>query len=1400
MASAGNQKKNGGGCDNKKFMEVATHGLSLGYLRDFRGVVDYLVGSELKKGACIIGPFIEDEKYRYAYVKLEDGSIKRFKISLTDEELRDQGKVSAEKCMTTLNNGLDEFPFLLEYKNFNMQVVKPGDIISIRNYKKDIACFTLSFKNGGQYFDTSALSPSYNGNSQQINYRRNYANNLIHSGDKGNGGYFCHTISITGETQTCIGIAGYSRTPLMGFNEQAPVLVIVDAETRTLYYYPVPLVEAIVGKETTAFIPLVLKVIEDQLIAYILPQGIKLGDNVNSDDVIDDKFIIKAIESSEEMDLAEAIAKSQVVSQADSPVESPSEMLHNANDDTSNSVTTSQEPGQGISEPILTFCQQGNSSSPDIKRRVVYFGKTLSDSPGLEINSSDLCPIISPLIIGPLECGIYPGNPNLKDPNAIQRALDKKLVISHTKTGWNDKRARTWMKSVNGIHIIQIEEEHSSLSKGDIRNRVLSGISLDSANPSGPQSIILVRSVDGHLYWITGIRWTGLIDKVPKFGEEVTDVFIPENINTYAESDVFRKRPFPNLQEKDTSTIFYCGKPISCQKFMDEEFTPLSTLEEALSKMDDLIDAFNQIQQLVMDQNIFADIKGKIAEFCDKFIQNEPSEIKELKLEIVRLLKLKINAQDGIGNLQEIEDEISSIRKKISELKAIYRKVQSDFQPLITLATNFNSFKSNSTIGFMQTTGSLKTVEKQKKMASMIDSAKNSLDSLEKITNTCLFTFDPNRIKELFRRIPAGASLKYFFDQLAFATDNRLLSLCGDDIACFLEMQEHDDLHLGKEGSYLSIMGLPGRQFFVLPLIDEYVHHLCRNWADDAIEDDVRNHFRIWYRGMIAECTLSREININLSPSSPDVGKIYIVMMAQIMLHIKRQFNTKLSYQDGKESTMVAALRSAAGYILAACGSGSNQCFSTFWFFFSANNPMNSLPKRFTELEFWLIKVFAECLPYMGMPDTETKKVDVGEVMEKYQQLKAEGKFQEADQLLKDNISNKNELDTFLDNLKVFVGIQLVKFHMVLPVKEQIIEAKADFKDNYFQECVDKSNLLWVIKFILCQVLENFVEQCDAQFSSLKDTLNKGRKYQKSQMSEEEQKSICVAILSAGMEHRMKAIATSILGMIDYLVKKFYTMTTQTFLLERNGTNMMRGFLCLIRDNKLDHRCVGSLFHVWEIASNVKVKAVRRKHITNPVGTKERTQTWGKKELIWQNPNHDRQYDVELMQESLKYLIGAIINETREDSILVYQKACGILTGEVSAVSTSTDVAPVKISPRDKFIAELGLSPKEVIGHPKISRAVSLMVDKTPEECVDAFLKDCQKESKITASQLEELIKLSGLTPEDINFYWRMLLVNDDEHKVIAALRTRLEKERCDNMKKALQEKATSAAENAIDM
>ena len=595
-------------------------------------------------------------------------------------------------------------------------------------------------------------------------------------------------------------------------------------------------------------------------------------------------------------------------------------------------------------------------------------------------------------------------------------------------------------------------------------------------------------------------------------------------------------------------------------------------------------------------------------------------------------------------------------------------------------------------------------------------------------------------------------------------------------------------------------MGLPGRQFLVLPIIDEYVHHLCRNWAEDAIEDDVRNHFRIWYRGMIAECTLSREISINLSPSSPDVGKIYIVMMAQIMLHIKRQFNSKLSYQDGKESTMVAALRSAAGYILAACGSGSNQCFSPFWFFFSANNPMNSLPKKFTELEFWLVKVFAECLPYMGMPDTEIKRVDIGEVMEKYQQSKAEGKIQEAEQLLKKNISNKNELDTFTDNLKVFVGIQLVKFHMVLPVKEQIIKAKTDFMDNYFQECVDKSNLLWVIKFILCQFLENFVEQCEAHFSSLKDTLNKGRKYQKAQMSKEEQESICAAILSVGTSHKMRAIATSILGMIDYLVKKFYpTMTTQTFLLESNGTSMMRSFLFLIRDNKLDHRCVGSLFHVWEIASNVKVKAVKKKHITNPQGTKLRTQTWGKEELIWQNPNHDIQYDVGRMRESLKYLISTITNDTFEDSILVYQKACGILTGEISTTSTSTDVAPVKISPRDKLIAELGLSPQEVIGHSKISRAVSLMF-KTPEECVDAFLKDFEKESKITTYQLEELIKLSGLTPEDIKFYWRMLLVNEDEHKVIAALRTRLEKERCDKIEKALQEKATSEAENAIDM
>eukprot|EP00912_Choanoflagellata_sp_UC4_P002508 UC4_evm3s1589 len=1389
MASANNH---GGGSDNKEFIEVATHGLSLAYLRDFRSVVDYLVGSKFKKGTCIIGPFIEGEKYRYAYVKLADGSIKRFKISLPDKELRNQGKVSAEDSLKTLSEGILKFPETEQYSNFNAELLKPGQKIKFKYDGLSPCVGGITFKNNREYFDISI---------DDVNFRNKRTSDYHHSGDRHKDGYFYHGIQIKSSNVVgCIRVTGYKRTPVMKYIYQVPVLIIIDAENNKLYYYPVPLVEAIVGKETTSFIPIVMKVIDGELITYILPKGVRVGNSIDSTSKVPQEKTNIAIREAEEVDLAEAIAKSQAVSQADSPGDSPSEMPTDANADTLNSVANPLKTGQEIAEPILTFCQQGVISIPDIKSIVIHFGKTLSDSSGPETNSLDLFPLISPLILGSIECGIYPGEPNLEDPNAIQRALDKKLVISLTRLGWNDKRARTWMKSVNGIHIIQIEEEHSSLSKGDIRNRVLSGVSLDSANVSGPQSIILVRSSDGHLYWITGIRWPGLVNKVPKFGEEVTDLFTAENINTYAESDAFSKRPFPNLQEKEISTIYYGGKSISCQEFMDE-FPSKSTLEEALSKMDDLIDTFNQIQQLVMEKQIFADIKGKIAEFCDKFVQNESSEIKELKLEIVRLLKLKINPQAGIGNLQEIEDEISSVRKKLAELKAIYRRGQSDFQPLITLATNFNSFKANSTIGFMQTTGSLKTVEKQKKMTSMINSAKNSLDSLENIANTCLFTFDLDRIKEIFSWIPFGASLDLFFDQkLAFGTDNRLLSLCGDDIACFLEMQNHCDLHLGNEGSYLSIMGLPGRQFFVLPLIDEYVHHLCRNWADDAIEDDVRNHFRVWYRGMIAECTLSREISMNFSPSSPEVGKIYIVMMAQIMLHIKRQFNTKLSYQDGKESTMVAALRSAAGYILAACGSGSNQCFSPFWFFFSTNNPMNSLPKRFTELDFWLIKVFAECLPYMGIPETETKKVDVGEVMKKYQQSKAEGKFQEAEQLLKDNISNKNELDTFLDNLKVFVGIQLVKFHMVLPVKEQIIEAKQDFMCNYHQECVDKSNLLWVFKFILCQVLENFVEQCEAQFSGLKDILNKGRKYQKTQMSEKEQKSIYAAILSARTEPRMKAIATSILGMIDYLVKKFYPYrTTQIFLEERNGTRMLHGFLCLIRDNKLDKIYIPSLFHVWEIACNVKAKAVRRKHIKNPEGTEFGTQTWDKEEEIWQNPNHDIKYDIEHMRKFYKYLIGTIINDTFENSTLVYQKACGILTGEINTTLTSTDVAPVKISPRDKFIAELGLSPKEVIHYSKISRAVSLMLE-SPEKCVDAFLKNCKKKSEITASQMEELIKLSGLTPEDIKFYWRMLLVNDDEHKVIAALRTRLEKERCDKMEKALQENVSSEAENAIEM
>ena len=777
--------QNGGEYDNKEFMEVATNGVSFPFAKTFEDALGNLDNRKIGKGTCIIGPFKMAGLYRYAYVKLSDGSLKKFKINLTDKELSDQGKVSAEDSLKTLSEGISKFPETEQYSNFNTELLKPGQIIKFGYDGRSPCVASLTFKNSGEYFDLSI---------DGVNFLNRTSRDYLHSGDKHNDGYFYHGIKITGlNVEGCVRVTGYNKTPLMRYTYQVPVLVIIDTENHKLYYYPVPLVEAIVGKETTSFIPIVMKVIHGKLITYVLPKGVQVGDSINStSDVPQDKTNI-ALQEAEDMDIAETITNSQIESQSDAPVESPSEMQTDdiVDADTSESLANPQEIGPEIDEPILTFCQQGAISILDIKCRVVHFGEILSDSPISETNSSIATykPIISPLIIGPLECGIYPGEPNLEDLNTIRRALYNKLVISVTTPGWNDKLARTWMKSVNGLYIIQIEEQHSSLSKGDIRNKILSQVSLDSTNVCGPQSIILVRSADGHLYWITGIRWAGLVDKVPKFGEEVSELFTPENINSYAESDDFRERSFPNLQEKDTSTIFYCGKPISCEEFMDE-FTSILTSEEALSKVDDLIDAFNQIQQLVIDQNIFADIKGKIAEFCNKFVQNEPSEIKKLKLEIVRLLKLKINAQDGIGNLQEIEDEISSIKKKISELKAIYRKVQSSFQPLITLATNFNSFKANSTIGFMQTTGSLKTVEKQKKMASMLHSAKNSLDSLEKITNTCLFTFDPNRIKELFRRIPVLASLDNFFDQeLAFGTDNRLLSLCGDDIACFLEMQ-----------------------------------------------------------------------------------------------------------------------------------------------------------------------------------------------------------------------------------------------------------------------------------------------------------------------------------------------------------------------------------------------------------------------------------------------------------------------------------------------------------------------------------------------------------------------------------------------------------------------------------
>lgn len=121
---------------------------------------------------------------------------------------------------------------------------------------------------------------------------------------------------------------------------------------------------------------------------------------------------------------------------------------------------------------------------------------------------------------------------------------------------------------------------------------------------AGPNSIVLVEIL-GRLFFYRGVRWPGLLDTVPKFGDDVTKWY--NNISTWVTNNSV-PLPWPTIIPKPSGSVFNAS--LCCWK---SELLPASTVLAILSEMDfnticscelDILDFLTQLSVLMDPEQI----------------------------------------------------------------------------------------------------------------------------------------------------------------------------------------------------------------------------------------------------------------------------------------------------------------------------------------------------------------------------------------------------------------------------------------------------------------------------------------------------------------------------------------------------------------------------------------------------------------------------------------------------------------------------------------------------------------------------------------------------------------------------------------------------------------------------
>ncbi|KAI8820251.1 uncharacterized protein EV422DRAFT_532163 [Fimicolochytrium jonesii] len=806
---------------------------------------------------------------------------------------------------------------------------------------------------------------------------------IWHSGDKSSGGVLLHHVQMEENLHRdpfVVFVSGYSNNALHRYAQQNPAVLLVNHETRSLYLVPIPLDPASIGTDTTVCCSAVGQRISDTHIRFtFLPNPPTCRGMHASGRMLRGarNAFQEAIQTARSIcDHTIATAK-QRSSAALLPIQPAS-----ASESTAVVRRTGDAGFIHISEVAIV---EKGTSIPEFVRpsHVLWFktGITLTeydDRGGSSILADE---VVFPCCLGNILEGrklLALGQPSMGLPGNVRNdtfdSLFEKgkapvIIVSDTMT--DQCRLLNPTERINGLFIIKPKTpfDLKILDKEDLRHAFLIDLNINAITSlAGPQSLVVVQLAENFFFY-RGIRWPGLLEFLPSFGDDITDEIV-----SLADADV--NLPWPRRvsigKEGNSLSPYFLGTKVSVSSIPDT-FAAMS-FDMIQERREDITDILTQLQTVMAGEDI--------THFAQKLIETMKDKISKA-IEPYKGPYIDFMISNfSLGSRSPEDIKAMEVRK--NTLHAAYRDAEKQAtaacQWLIDGLGNLVSTRTSSAKKH-----DLKQLERKNKVATNVADAKTmTMDDLNHILGlhcreigVVSGQIDGNVLQDMLREVAKNTLLGAVNHpplnkkRLSAALTVR----AGTEVATVLPLVR--SFHKGplasaKAGDDTICMAIPqsgpshegdGHHSALLwACFDEFVNLKDPSemyWPQACMEGHIAK-LRILTRSTIVGATAAKSLNIH--PGNRDIGFFMIIAL----LHLMYDYATsrKGDIPTDFSGPYCQVMRGLFGQLLSIAASGSGKPLSMVWQLV-LKNPKLELPPSD---EIFMYTAMCDLLPHTGWP------------------------------------------------------------------------------------------------------------------------------------------------------------------------------------------------------------------------------------------------------------------------------------------------------------------------------------------------------------------------------------------------------------------------------------------------